>query len=1336
VNAQTYGENRSVQAWVEVQTSPPSITLKWKPHSNTSSFQIWRKYKGASSWGSVVSNLGGSALQWTDNSAVIGENYEYKIQRAATSGYAYGYVNAGIQVPAVEGRGTMILIVDNTFTTSLAPQLTQLQADLEGDGWKVVRFDVSRTAPTTQVKTLIVNTYNADPNNVKSVFLVGHVPVPYSGNLAPDGHGEHYGAWPADVYYGDVNGAWTDNSVWSTGASWPRNHNIPGDGKFDQTNIPSSVELAVGRVDMYDLPIFSGQNETQLLANYLTKLSNWKRGAITAQFRGLVDDNFTGYSDAFSQNAWRGFAPLVHPDNVSSQDYFSTLSNQSYLWSYGCGGGWFTGANGVGQSTDFNTYSVKAIFTFLFGSYFGDWDNQNNFLRCALASGSTLTNIWAGYPNWYLQHMGLGETIGYGTVLSQNNGSSHYEPANWQAGRVHIALMGDPSLRMHIVPPPGNVAPFQTAQTTVNVTWTASSGSVLGYYVYRWSNSQQNWIRISNSIVTGTNFLHDVSGLSGTVKYMVRAVKLESGFSGSYYNLSLGSFGQVTLGGGQTTDCAGVVGGSALPGTPCSDGDACTLNDTWNASCQCVGTPIFCSDNNPCTVNSCVGGTCVFTPLPDTDGDGLCDASDGCPNDPNKTTPGVCGCGNLDPGAACNDGDSNTVNDVVGTDCVCEGVLIDCLGVAGGTALPGTSCDDGDTSTGNDTWSTSCTCAGLPYDCLGVPGGNAITGSPCNDNDPLTIADTWTSDCQCIGTAADCEGVIDGTALPGTPCDDGNVDTGNDTWNTQCQCVGLPIDCAGVPGGNSVIDDCGVCGGTNDCVDETICLQLIQIGDMNPDGEESENGNIYLNTGALDLVRDSESPPWRGDQRTAMHFRDIEIPSGAIIVSAYLQFSARTGGNIDPCELNIEFEAADDAAPLYWTPFNFSTRETTEPIHWYPPVWNEANASGPDQRSPNLATLVQEIVNRPGWDPGNDMAIMISGTGRRTSWSYDQSATRAPRLCISFAYPPPQDCAGVPGGNSNPGTPCDDGNILTQNDTWNWECECVGDAYDCLGELNGSVLPGTPCDDGDDQTGNDVYGTDCTCAGQPYDCSGNAGGNDLPGTSCDDGDPATGNDTWDNACNCVGSLIDCNGVAGGSALSGTPCNDGDPSTVNDVWSDGCECAGMVVDCSGVVNGSAFVDECGNCVGGSTGMPPNPDADEDDVIDCFDNCVGIYNAVQADFDQDQVGDVCDNCPWTSNEDQLDTDGDGIGDACDIIGIHELSGLPLIAVHPNPTNGMIRFSGDLSSAERVVVFDLLGAVVMQESFAPVMDLERLATGTYMIVLFDEEGGPIGRVRVVKS
>jgi hypothetical protein len=43
-------------------------------------------------------------------------------------------------------------------------------------------------------------------------------------------------------------------------------------------------------------------------------------------------------------------------------------------------------------------------------------------------------------------------------------------------------------------------------------------------------------------------------------------------------------------GGGCDLDCAGVPNGNTLPGAPCNDGDPCTVNDTWNAICECVGT--------------------------------------------------------------------------------------------------------------------------------------------------------------------------------------------------------------------------------------------------------------------------------------------------------------------------------------------------------------------------------------------------------------------------------------------------------------------------------------------------------------------------------------------------------------------------------------------------------------------------------------------------------------------------------------------------------------------------------------------------------------------------
>ncbi|MFQ5428890.1 MAG: endonuclease/exonuclease/phosphatase family protein [Phycisphaerae bacterium] len=60
------------------------------------------------------------------------------------------------------------------------------------------------------------------------------------------------------------------------------------------------------------------------------------------------------------------------------------------------------------------------------------------------------------------------------------------------------------------------------------------------------------------------------------------------------------------------------------------------------------GTP-DCNDGCPNDPNKIAPGICgCGTPDTDTDGDGTPDCNDGCPNDPNKLAPGICGCGTPD----------------------------------------------------------------------------------------------------------------------------------------------------------------------------------------------------------------------------------------------------------------------------------------------------------------------------------------------------------------------------------------------------------------------------------------------------------------------------------------------------------------------------------------------------------------------------------------------------------------------------------------------------------------------------------------------------------------
>ena len=539
----------TVQVHADATSIPSRVILNWPAHTDANSFILTRKQIGATSWGSPIATLSGTDTTYTD---VVqpGQEYEYRIRKVATSYDGWGYIRAGIEAGPVEHRGTLILVIDSTFNADLGPKLERLVEDLRGDGWSVIRHDVDRNDTVTYIKDLIRADYNADPTNVKSVFLFGHVTVPYSGNFGnnapwfapPDAHSNHGGAWPADVYYGEMDGTWTDLSVTNTTASRSENHNVPGDGKFDQSNLPSNLELAVGRVDFEDMPAFS-PSEKDLLEAYLDKDHAYRHKIFTVPEKAVIDDNFGVFNgEIFAANGWRNFAPLIHPNNVSSGDYRTELNASGHIWSYGCGGGSYTSCNGIGNTVDIASDSLQGVFTMLFGSYFGDWDSRNNFLRAPLANkGTVLASAWAGRPHWHFHLMGLGETIGECAKLSQNNQNQYFSSFFYRM--PHIALMGDPSLRLHTLAPASNLTVTPVNASSENdLTWSASPDSIQGYNIYRSNDPNGPFLRANEQPITGLSF-RDSCPDNGMNYYMVRALRLEEVPSGSYYNLSQGLFG-------------------------------------------------------------------------------------------------------------------------------------------------------------------------------------------------------------------------------------------------------------------------------------------------------------------------------------------------------------------------------------------------------------------------------------------------------------------------------------------------------------------------------------------------------------------------------------------------------------------------------------------------------------------------------------------------------------------------------------------------------------------------------------------------------------------------
>jgi hypothetical protein len=58
--------------------------------------------------------------------------------------------------------------------------------------------------------------------------------------------------------------------------------------------------------------------------------------------------------------------------------------------------------------------------------------------------------------------------------------------------------------------------------------------------------------------------------------------------------------------------------------------------------------------------------------------------------------------------------------------------------------------------------------------------------------------------------------------------------------------------------------------------------------------------------------------------------------------------------------------------------------------------------AGLDQRTPDITSVVQEIVNRLGWVSGNSLAIIVSGTGARTAESFEGDSAGAPLLHVEY----------------------------------------------------------------------------------------------------------------------------------------------------------------------------------------------------------------------------------------------------------------------------------------------------------------------------------------------
>lgn len=541
-SAQTQSEKLSV--FIEISHfTDSSVSFSWDSPNRTFT-NISRKTIAEIDWTPLVSNYTEST--YTDTTSTNIE-YEYKFQVANSenANNAYGYIAFGTNIAAKTSRGNLLLVIDDRFATTLATEIVQLQQDAIADGYNPALLYVNQDENVTSVKAKIDAQHAT--STLSGIYLIGHVPVPKSGIITPDGHGDHRGAWAADLYYVSTSAHWTDSTTNYTNTQDTTMSNVPGDGKFDNSRLTEETLCPISRVDFYNLPS-QANSELQMLKNYLNEASKYKHGKVEVKEAGLIDNKLVNFSEGFAGNGYRNFKSLMG-DSITTGAMLSNLEQDTYKWMYAVSYGADTQMFNIASVNDLKNSNYKGIFSMVMGSYFGDWDKQDNFMRSLLADGKMLTTCWAGRPNWFFHHMGLNNPIGLSAKMTAENdagwsplNASKYDVAGIGQNLIHISLLGDLTLRQNHLPSINYFsAKYKASDSTTELTWEQPSASTsASIEIYKSSDSTSGYTLLATIAYSDTLFVD--SNITQPYYYYIKYITLDTTLSGTYYNNSLGLF--------------------------------------------------------------------------------------------------------------------------------------------------------------------------------------------------------------------------------------------------------------------------------------------------------------------------------------------------------------------------------------------------------------------------------------------------------------------------------------------------------------------------------------------------------------------------------------------------------------------------------------------------------------------------------------------------------------------------------------------------------------------------------------------------------------------------
>jgi|GEM_PF-1277187 len=227
------------------------------------------------------------------------------------------------------------------------------------------------------------------------------------------------------------------------------------------------------------------------------------------------------------------------------------------------------------------------------------------------------------------------------------------------------------------------------------------------------------------------------------------------------------------------------------------------------------------------------------------------------------------------------------------------------------------------------------------------------------------------------------------------------------------------------------------------------------------DDAQEWNRGIYLTNTVISLGASLGTCGFR--------FQNVMLARYTTVTNAYIQFTASTD-TYNTVNMMILGEKSGNAA-AFTNATRFSVRpKTTATVAWTPANWPNIYESGVNQRTPNIAPIIQEVIAQTNWQSGNALAIFIRTNGlmnARSAYTSDGDLSFAPVLhveydtttvaMVSLAVSTPFGAAMPPAGtNLYPLS-----TVVTSTITGSPVSAGVGTQYVAFGWSGGGSVPGT-----------------------------------------------------------------------------------------------------------------------------------------------------------------------------------------------------------------------------------------------------------------------------------